>query len=200
LLHHRSERNLQRLEMALPLVSVRRSLRSVFLNGAHPVHGTAVYPKPDARLHPFNDWHVSAGAGASFRDIIPPQVAARRLVGNWQYSRLQDQCLRKTLSFLREREIKVILYQLPVHPDVVEHMRQNPQYAAGYAKFLAYVDTLGVPAEDRVQLLDIAECGVPVRGMRDLTHFNEVGANVYWRWLGARLRSLVNAPAGVPIE
>jgi hypothetical protein len=36
--------------------------------------------------------------------------------------------------------------------------------------------------------------------MRDLTHFNEAGANIYTRWLGSRLRSMKNAPAGVPIE
>ena len=190
-LHYHHQRDWQRAEMALPLHSVRRSLYSAFLNCVQPTHGTPVYPKPDARLHPFIDWHVPEGAKPQFRDIIPPHTAARRLVGNWRHSRLQDQCLRKSLDFLRDRGVKIILYQLPVHPDVARHVQSNPQYAQGYAKFLRYVDSLEVPAQDRIQILDIADCGSPVNGMRDLTHFNETGARIYSRWLGARLRELL---------
>ena len=130
------ERDLQRTGDGLPFNSVRRSLRSAFLNCVQPVHGTAVYPKPDARLFPFIDWRVLEGSAPFFRDIIPPHTAARRLVGNWQYSRFQDQCLRKTITFFREKGVRVILYQLPVHPDVAEQLRSNPKYAEGYAKFL----------------------------------------------------------------
>jgi hypothetical protein len=175
----------------VPFNSVRRSLYSAALNVVDPVHGTPMYPKPDARLLPFIGWHVTPGTPPFFRDIIPAHTAARRLVGNWRHSRLQDQCLRKTLEFFRARKVRIILYQLPVHPDVADQMRQNPQYAAGYAKFLEYVDTLGVPAGDRLQLVDIEACGAPVEAMRDLTHFNELGAGIYSRWLGRKLREMV---------
>ena len=185
------QRDWQRLEMFLPLKSVRRSLRSAFLNVLQPVHGTSVYPKPEARLYPFLGWHVPEGSTPYYRDIIPPQTAARRLVGNWRYSRLQDQSLRRTLSWLRERKVRVVLYQLPVHPDVAAHIRTNPNYAAGYEKFVQYVDTLDVPISDRLALLDVADCGASAEAMRDLTHFNEIGARIYSRWLGARLHGLL---------
>jgi hypothetical protein len=199
-LHRRHERYFQRAEMALPVISVRRSLRSAFLNCVQPVHGTRVYPKPDARLFPFIGWHVAEGAAPYFRDIIPAHTAARRLVANWQCSRFQDQCLRKTLAFFREKGVRVILYQLPVHPDVAAQIRSDPKYAAGYAKYLAYVETLGVPPEHRIQHVDIADSGVPLRGMRDLTHFNEIGANIYSQWLGAHLRAMLQVGSGSPPE
>jgi hypothetical protein len=199
-LHRRHERYFQRIEMALPVISVRRSLRSALLNCVQPVHGTPVYPEPDERLFPFIGWHVPEGGAPYFRDVIPPSTAARRLVGNWHYSRFQDQCLRKTLDFFREKGVRVILYQLPVHPDVADQLRSDPKYAAGYAKFLAYVETLGVPPEDRIQHVDIADSGVPIRGMRDLTHFNEIGANIYSRWLGARVRAMLEVDRGSPPE
>lgn len=190
-LRHSHERDWQRLEMVLPLVSVRRSLSSALLNCVQPVHGTPVYPKPEARLFPFFDWHVPAGSPPYFRDIIPPSTAARRLVGSWRCSRLQDQCLRKTLDWLRERGVRIILYQLPVHPEVAQHIRGNPRHADGYAEFCRYADSLGVPPQDFIQTLDIADCGVGVEGMRDLTHLNEIGATIYSHWFGERLRTLL---------
>lgn len=190
------ERHWQRLEILLPLKSARRSLRSAFLNCVQPTHGTPIYPKPDARLYPFIGWHIPEGATPYFRDIIPPQTAARRLVGNWRYSRLQDQCLRKTLEWMRDREIRVILYQLPVHPELAAHLRGNASYAEGYERFQRYVETLGVPVEHRLPLVDIADCGAPVEGMRDLTHFNERGAMIYSKWLGGRLRRMLGDVAG----
>jgi hypothetical protein len=134
-----------------------------------------------------------------FRDLVPAPTAARRLVGHWKYSQLQDHSLRRTLDFLRERNVKIILYQLPVHPAVAEQIRSNPQYTAGYNAFLAYVDTLGVPPEARIQLLDISECGSPVEGMRDMTHFNEIGANIYSHWLGSRLRTMLESVDAAPL-
>jgi hypothetical protein len=192
-LWHRHERNLQRLDVALPLNSVRRSLRSVFLDVVQPEHGNFMCPKPDARLLPFFGWHVPEGTSPYFRDLITPQTAARRLLGNWHPSTLQDACLHKTLEFLRARGVRIIFYQLPVHPAVAAEIRANPKYASAYQKFLAYVDTLGVPILDRLQLVDIAECGAPTEAMRDLTHFNEIGARIYSRWLGSRVRSLLGS-------
>jgi hypothetical protein len=70
-------------------------------------------------------------------------------------------------------------------------------YSAGYERFLRYADTLGVPVEDRIQWVDIADCGAPVEAMRDLTHFNEIGARIYSRRLGARVRAMLEG-ARVP--
>lgn len=190
-LWHNHERNYQRMEVALPLISVRRSLRTVVFNVAQPVHGSPIHTKPDWRLYPFLGWHVPEGTTPTFRDLIQPQTAARRLVSGWRCSRLQDQCLRRTLAFMEEKGVKVILYQLPVHPDVAHHIRTTPQYSAANEKFRAYVETLNIPPTNRIQITDIADCGAPVEAMRDLTHFNELGAKIYSRWLGARLRSML---------
>lgn len=187
------ERKRQRLDVVLPIVSVRRSLRSLFLNCVQPEPGAPVFPTPDYRLYPLSTWHVPAHGKPYFRDVVSPPVAAHRLVENWRLSRLQDECLRKLLDFLRARGVRVILYQLPVHPDVVTEIRKTPNCAEGYERFMSYVDSLGVAPEDRIQLLEIAECGVPKEGMRDLTHFNEVGAKIYSHWLGSRLRPMLDA-------
>lgn len=192
-LHHGLERDWQQAEMALPLVSVRRSLRSAFLNILQPGHGSRIYPKPDARLHPFFDWRVNPDSPPVYRDIVPPNISARRLVGNWKYSKLQDQCLRQMLAWLRERDVRIVLYQMPVHPGVAQHVRDIPAYAAGYAKFNAYVASLGVEPHDFIQTLDIADCDVPVEGLRDGTHLNQIGATSYSRWFGGSLRALLQA-------
>jgi hypothetical protein len=187
-LSQHQERVRQRLEFVLPLLSVRRSLKSAFLNAAEPEHGTPFYPKPDARLSPFGGWHVPLGSKPHFRDVVPPDDAARRLVGHWKYSRLQDQCLRKTLAWLRQRDVRIIFYEMPVHPDVSRLVHGNPMYAEGFAAFCRYVDSLGIPPLDFFQVFELEDCGVPVEGMRDLTHFNELGANAFSHWLGSRLR------------
>jgi hypothetical protein len=191
LLWRRIERRTQRAEWVFPLRSVRRSLRSVFLGFVRPVPGTPVHPAPDARLRPLAaGWHVSNGSPAFFRGVVSPEIAARRWVGHWRCSRLQDHALRQTLGWFRERKIPVILYQIPAHSRMLQHVKGDPDLAGQYAAYEDYVMSLAVPPAHFLQFESIDECSIPPEGMRDWFHLNETGARVFSKVLSDRIISV----------
>lgn len=206
MMYRREERWRQRADFILPVYSVRRPLKDVFLNIWVPDHSSALFEHPDLRLEPFNaGWKVQDEDPAHHRfvDNVPAEVVARRLVGSWRLSRLYDRSLRNLLEWFHARNIRVVLHQLPVHPHVGDCIATNADNAQGYVDFEDYLETLRANESPLLTLLATHERKIPVHGMRDHTHLNEIGANIYSRELGRRLRSALlpeQQPIGVTPE
>jgi hypothetical protein len=182
-------------EWFLPLLSARRPLSTAFLNVTNPDPGSAMIPYIDRTLYPVNDWHVPDPARAVFKPKheMSPDEVARRITSHWKPSRLLDQALREFLARLKEKSVTVILHQMPVHPDVVKAMQANSGYAESYADYLKYIGSLGLEENHFIHTLSVTELGIPVNGLRDHTHLNEMGAEIYSRFLGERTREILLA-------
>lgn len=197
LLHHRDERLKQQAEWLLPLTSARHSLRSVFLALADPKEGAELYPCPEGRIHPAGDWYMRNAGAVTKRSLVPAEVATRRLVGSkgWKPSVLQDRCLKKVMAWMGEHGIPVLIHQFPLHPEVVDLIRNDTQFHHCYAQYSAYVESLRPKAAGMVRLLHPDECGAGRSGMADRMHLNESGASCYSLHLGENIRNLVDPGA-----
>lgn len=192
-------RRLQVAEWFLPLQSARRPLGTAFLNIVNPDPGSAMILNIDKTLHTLRDWHVPDPARAVFKlkNQMSPEAVARRIFNKWRPSKLLDKALREFLAQLKENNVTVILHQMPIHPEVVKIMQTNPEYAKSYASFLSYVESLGLDGKLFINTLSVADCGIPVSGLRDHTHLNELGAKIYSRMIGERTREVLQGlPAG----
>ncbi len=192
MLAHREDRVFQTAEWLLPLQSVRRSLYSAFLNAVDPSPGFPPYPCPEQRMYPAVGWKVDGKRHIKKeRQTVPPEVAAKRMVGSWRLSQLQDHAMRESMSWLAAHGVQVILHELPVHPDVIKAIRSNPEFEEGHRLFLNYVDSLRPAPLGRSITPDPAECGITAEQMADRTHLNELGALAYSRQLGTKLRTFL---------
>lgn len=186
-------RKVDRLKLAaewvLPFLSVRRSLESALLGVVNPDPGLAMYPSPEQRTEPAAGWlqdgkrHQVKG-----RHLISPEAAARRLVGSWRVSKLQDLSLRESLAWFERRGVRVVFHEPPVHPDVARVIRDDPGLARGHEEFLAYVRRLRPQPLAHFLAPDPSECGLRTEHMADRTHVNELGAHLYSHHLAARIR------------
>lgn len=195
----RAERREHLAEWTLPIRSVRRPLYNVFLNMLDPMPGNAIYPWPERRVYPVSDWraenvdsHKDKG-----RKLIPAAQAAKKLVGNWKLSKLQDYSLRQSLDWMRARGVRVIFHELPVHPEVYQAIVADPALRRGHDAFLQYVDTLQPVPVARVLTPDPAACGLRVEHMADRTHCNEIGAHIYSHYLARQLHAQVLQTQGI---
>jgi hypothetical protein len=186
----RSERMAHLAEWLLPVRSVRRSLYTATLNVIDPAPGNPVYPWPEKRVSPMADWkaenamaHTEKG-----RKLVAPELAAKRIVGHWKLSALQDHSFRKSLEWFHARGVKVIFHELPVHPEVYAAMQEDADFRHGNAAFLRYVDTLKPTPAARILTPDPAMCKLSAEHMADRTHCNELGARIYSRYLAERLK------------
>jgi hypothetical protein len=197
----RGGRNRQTAEWVLPVSSVRRPLRTAFLNALGPEAGRAAFPIIDRAVCPAPDWYAAnAGGHVTDRVRVTPDVAARRLVRGWHVSKFQDHALREVLCWLDDRNIPVVLHQAPISADVADLLCTNPVYAKGYASYLRYLDSLRPAPDAMIRILHPAGCAIGAEGLADRTHLNEIGATAYSRFLAAKIRSLTNrwpASAGV---
>jgi hypothetical protein len=192
MLTHRADRVQQVAEWVLPLQSLRRSLQSAFLNLADPDPGFPPYPCPEQRIHPAVGWKVDGNRHSKKeRQNVSAEMAAKRMVGFWKLSKLQDHAMRESLAWFARHNVRVIFHELPVHPEVIEVIHQNPAYEQGHKDFLAYVDSLSPPPFARSITPDPAQCGIQAEGLADRTHLNQIGAAIYSRYLSARLRSFL---------
>jgi hypothetical protein len=186
----RGERLAHLAEWLLPVRSVRRSLYTATLNVIDPAPGNPVYPWPEKRVSPMADWkaenamaHTDKG-----RKLIAPELAAKRIVGHWKLSALQDHSFRKSMEWFHARGVKVIFHELPVHPEVYAAMHEDADFHNGNAAFLRYVDTLKPTPAARILTPDPAMCQLSAAQMADRTHCNELGARIYSRYLAERLK------------
>lgn len=193
LLAHRADRVGQITEWVLPVRSVRHSLESAILNMMDPMPGNPIYPCPDERLYPAPDWHAGHAAHRANKErlTLTPEAAAKRLVGNWRLSKLQDYALRQSLQWFEQHHVRVIFHELPVHPEVMEVIRKVPAYAQGHAKFVSYMESLKPQPLARIYTPDPADCGLQVEHMADRTHINENGAHLYSHHMAAKLRQFL---------
>jgi hypothetical protein len=186
----RSERVAHLAEWLLPVRSVRRSLYTATLNAIDPAPGNPIYPWPEKRVFPMADWkaenamaHTEKG-----RKLILPELAAKRILGHWKLSALQDSSFRKSLDWFHARGVKVILHELPVHPEVYAVMHQDEDFRKGNASFLSYVDDLKPVPHTCILTPDPAMCHLTAEHMADRTHCNELGARIYSRYLAEKLK------------
>jgi hypothetical protein len=192
MLARRTDRLQQLAEWVLPLQSVRRSLQSAFLNVADPDPGFPPYPCPEQRTHPAVGWKVDGKRHTKKeRQTTSAETAAKRMVGYWKLSKLQDHAMRESLAWFARHHVRVIFHELPVHPEVIEVIRQNPVYEKGHQGFLAYVDSLRPVPFARSITPDPADCGITANEMADRTHLNQFGAAIYSSHLAAKLRSFL---------
>lgn len=192
LLKQPSARAEQVWDYVLGFDSARRSLRTSFLNVVKPHPGWAVYPEPDDRIHPHGHWELTGPR--HFRPKVTAEKAARILVNDWKASRLHDGSFRKLLAWFRERNAEIILYQMPVHPDVVECILNDKDYAEGYASYRSYIESLGVAPNHMIRPLIATECGISEDGMKDHTHLNQAGATTYSHFLGKEVQLILKPP------
>ena len=189
------ERAVLAAEWFLPTQSVRRSLRSLFLNVADLPPGNSIYPISDKRVFPSAGWTVDPNSATphSLRTTLKPEVAARRLVGKWIVSELQEASMRKLIQWMKEHHVLVVLHQFPVHHDVVTEIQKNPAHVKSYAEYTKFVNSLGIPPEAIFQHLEITDCGVSKEGLRDHTHLNQLGATQYCTNLAGKIKGLQSA-------
>ena len=189
LLTHRADRLKQVGEWILPLMSVRRSLESMLLNVVDPEPGFAFYPCPEQRIHPAVGWKVDGNRHVKKDRLnLDPEVAAKRMVGTWRLSKLQDHSLRQTLDWFAQHDIAVIFHELPVHPDVIHAMHEDPKLEHGHEEFLAYTASLKPAPLARIYTVDPALCGITAEQMADRTHVNELGAHIYSHHIAGKIR------------
>jgi hypothetical protein len=188
LLASKPERLFQMAEWALPVGSVRRSLRSAFLNILDPEPHSEIFPHADIRSFPSPAWGGESQAQespAAARNVA--QQTARRLVSGWKISRLQDRSLRSLLAWLDQRQVRTFLVQAPVGSAVVAEMMREPRCAEGYARYAAYLQSLRRP-EESLMRASSEECGIPETAFHDTTHLNRRGATLFSRFLAAEIK------------
>ncbi len=190
LVRPRSERVQHVAEWLLPVRSVRRPLYTAALNVLDPGPGNPVYPWPEKRVFPMADWKAENAAAHTEkgRKLISPELAAKRILGNWKLSPLQDYSFRQCLEWFAKRGVKVILHELPVHPEVHAAIQQNSSFRKGNDAFLRYVDSLKPAPVVGILTQDPAACGLGVEHMADRMHCNELGARIYSRYLAEKLK------------
>lgn len=189
MLAHRKDRMKQLAEWGLPFLSVRHSLESSFLNVVDPSPGLPLYPRPERRIYPAVGWKVGGNQPLmKERYTIEPVAAAKRMVGDWRPSKLQDHALRESLAWFARHGIPVIFHEPPVHPEVIRAMHEHPELAQGHDAFLAYADSLSPAPVARIYTTDPADCGITAEQMADRTHVNELGAHIYSRHLATKAR------------
>jgi hypothetical protein len=193
LLKNHGDRVGQMAEWVLPIRSVRHSLESVVLNVMDPEPGNPIYPCPDQRRFPASDWHAWHARGGANKErlTMTPDAAAKRFVGNWKVSKLQDYALRQSLQWFEQHRVRVIFHELPVHPEVMKVVREVPAYAEGHDRFIAYIESLTPQPLARLYTPDPVDCGLQVEHMADRTHINENGAHLYSRHMAAKLRQFL---------
>lgn len=189
----RSERVAHLLEWLLPVRSVRRNLYSATLDVLHPEPGNPIYPWPEKRVFPMADWkaenahaHMEKG-----RKLIDPELAAKRILGHWKLSALQDHAFRRSLEWFHAHGVKVIFHELPVHPEVYAVMQQEQDFQKGNAAFLRYVGSLTPGPASSILTPDPAMCHLTAEHMADRTHCNEIGARIYSRYLAEKVKGEV---------
>ena len=194
-LQDKESRQMQVAEWFLPLASARRPLRMAFLNVVNPDPGSPIMPEIDDPLNPLATWYVPDPSRAVFKpkNSPSPEAVAKRIIGKWRPSRLLDGALREFLARLKENNVAVIMHQMPVHPDVVKVMQTNPDHAKSYADYLKYVESLGLEENHFIHTQSVTDLGIPVNGLRDHTHLNELGAKIYSRLLGEKAREILRA-------
>ncbi len=206
LMRLKSERWLQKVDLILPIYSVRRPLKDACLNVLNPSPHSQVLPNVTQRLEPFNaGWHVLGGDQKHhyFVETVTAESTANRLYGHWRLSRLYDNSLRQLLAWFRGRDIPVLFHQPPVHPDVAAHMEVTEKETQGYASYSAYLAELDIGSPGFFTPVSCMDCDIPIHGMRDHTHLNEIGARIYSRKLGSLLRPMLEPPdvkMPVPLE
>jgi hypothetical protein len=193
-IENKEVRNKQVVEWVFPWRSVRRSLQSLSLDLIKPSPGLDMYPQADARLYPAYHWHLHRDPDADevFVSKTTPEDAARRIVSGWKPNPLLDASLKQLLAWLHQRKIKVVLVEMPVHPEVAEVMRGKAKLLDGYNDFTKYLDSLGLPKEQIIKTMDISSCEIPINGLRDYQHLNRTGAKIYSSYLGKKLQTLIN--------
>lgn len=189
MLYHRADRIRQGAEWVLPVCSVRHSLESLLLNVVAPAPGMPMYPCPEQRTAPAAGWHSdqSAVLAGKERMNLTPDAAAKRFVGNWRLSKLQDHSMRSALAWFEAHRVRVIFHEMPLHPEVVESIKKDATLDEGHTAFIKYVDSLTPPPLARIYTPDPADCGLATEHMADRTHINEKGAHLYSRHMAARL-------------
>jgi hypothetical protein len=186
LLSERSARNEQLFDYLFASASARRSLDMAFLNVIEPEPGSPVLPDVDDAVSANRNWRFVGPH--HFRPKITAEKAARILVYHWKESKLHDQSLRRLLAWLQQHHSKIILFQMPVHPDVAGHIRGNKDYVASYEDYSRYIASLGIAPEFIVRPFEIGDCGISEGGMKDHTHLNQLGATIYSHFLGKEIK------------
>lgn len=190
LLQERGDRMWQVAEWALPLNSVRRSLESNLHNMVGNRKWRHINPDLDGRIKPGKGWSMASQKviRKKERHTITPEKTAKRLVGSWQVSSFQDHALRSLLQWMKDHGVPVVLHHMPVHPEVVEYMLNDPRFSESYQDYRDYVDSLRPKPKAIFSYTSPEEFGGDADNMADRTHLNESGALLYSAQLGEKIR------------
>jgi len=190
MLRDQADRLWQAAEWVLPVNSVRRSLESALEN----IVGNRKWKKfnadLDQRIKPGKDWETGPRRATANKErrAIPPETAAKRIVGNWQISSFQDYALRSLLQWMSDVHVPVVLHQLPVHPEVARLIRDDPRYSQCYQDYCDYTDSLEPAPRAIFRSPAPSEFGGDAGDMADRTHLNKAGAMLYSEQLAEKIR------------
>ena len=90
------------------------------------------------------------------------------------YSKYQEEYLLKIYNFCKEKNIKLILVNTPIHPKALE--KENTDFKSYYCKF--YVSNM-----PSASLLNHADFNMPDSGFGDAYHLDYKGAKIYTEYL-----------------
>ncbi len=139
--------------------------------------------------------------GAAVSDYAIQLAAAKDLLAPILKQGVSDHHLSglEKLLQLRERGLRIVVLEMPVHTSVVRWFEEEPAvYQIPMARIRNQVQRCGAPFwETQSQRL------VPEDGWGDVWHTNGRGARVFSRWLGARVAGAVETgelapPGGQP--
>ncbi|HSJ03017.1 MAG: hypothetical protein ACAI34_05800 [Verrucomicrobium sp.] len=200
MISNRPMRCRQVADLVVPLYSVRRSLRSLFLNILDPSPGNDVCPCPEQRIHPAAGWAVDKASNRKDRErqTTSAQTVAKRFFGTWKVSHLQDESLRHLLAWFHEHHVPVVLHQMPIHPEVAHIIESEPKFHKNYVSFSQYIESLSPSPAAVIRIMGTADCGASESDLADRTHLNQLGAGIYSRFLAEKIKTGPVGPLVVP--
>ncbi|MFZ5569866.1 MAG: hypothetical protein ACOZF0_05655 [Thermodesulfobacteriota bacterium] len=119
-----------------------------------------------------------------------PQVITAYHLHDYTFSEQKADYLRRLVQILREKGIRVLLVQPPMHRVYMAAIYQQPDYLAEYRKMLSYIHAME-SAQIRSIIWETPEdCGLDETVFIDYGHFNLVGARLFTEKLYLEMKQL----------
>jgi hypothetical protein len=117
--------------------------------------------------------------------------------GNYSLSRLNLDSLEMIIQLANERGIEILLVEMPYHPSLIDFQDEsgNPHpQIVHIQKFIQQVhEQLEIiAAQNQVPYWKTSDLDIfPEDGWHDRYHLNEMGSQVFSRWLGGKIAEAV---------
>ncbi len=119
-----------------------------------------------------------------------PRVISIYHLHDYAFSEQKAEYLRRLVQKLREKGIRVLLVQPPMHRDYMKAIYHNPASKAGYQRFLAYIHAMENDQIHSIVWETPEDCGLDETVFMDYGHFNLVGGRLFTEKLFAEMKRL----------